>query len=313
MGRTDCQSPHEADRVLIALNPNAGRGSAAVRAGELAALLRQGGIVAEILGDLEAIGAATREWHTAGRLRALVAVGGDGTVAELLNRTGVGVPLALLPSGTENLLARYLGIERSPGKVADTILAGGRLRLDAGRANGRLFLLMASCGPDSEVVRRLHARRRGPISHLTWAGPIAATLWRYDYPEIRLQGCSGAEAAELEGGGVPHSAQWFFAFNLPCYAGGFRVAPEADGTDGLLDYCALDCRGPLDVLRYAAAARTGRHLEMAGCQSGRLARVRLESARPISYQLDGDFGGQLPLSIEVVPQRATLLVPNREP
>ena len=91
------------------------------------------------------------------------------------------------------------------------------------------------------------------------------------------------------------------------------MAPAADGSDGLLDYCTFDCCHPLAVLRYAAAARLGRHLGMRGCRQGRTARVRLDSAEPLAYQLDGDVGGRLPVTIEVVPQRATLLVPPQQP
>ena len=87
----------------------------------------------------------------------------------VVNSIPVGVPLAILPLGTENLLAKYLQIPPDPERVADLICAGRTVPLDAGRANGRIFLLMVGCGFDAEVVRRLHAAREGHISHLDYA------------------------------------------------------------------------------------------------------------------------------------------------
>ena len=108
--------------------------------------------------------ARAHHWHCHGVLRALVAAGGDGTAAELANRTTPGVPLALFPIGTENLLARYLKIDQSAETLGRIICGGMVRRLDAGSAQGRLFLLMAGCGFDAQVVQRLHQHRPAAYS-----------------------------------------------------------------------------------------------------------------------------------------------------
>ena len=128
-----------------------------------------------------------------GELRAVVAAGGDGTVAEVINRCPVGTPVAVLPMGTENLLAKYLEIGPSPAALGQIIAQGQAAWLDAGRANGRLFLLMASIGFDAEVVRQLHATRDGNIRRWSYAKPILNTIRTYSYPELRVH--SGPMAA----------------------------------------------------------------------------------------------------------------------
>ena len=115
----------------------------------------------DVLTSQETIAAHSREWLAAGTLRALVCAGGDGTVAFAANVTPLGTPLAILPLGTENLLAKYFGIRADPVVVADVIEQGWICRIDAGMAGERLFTLMAGLGFDADVVRRVHENRTG--------------------------------------------------------------------------------------------------------------------------------------------------------
>ena len=105
-------------------------------------------------------------------------------------------------------------------------------------------------------------------------------------------------------------ARWAFVFNLPCYGWGLPLTPDAVGTDGILDLCAFSGRSLLAGLRYVAGAQFGaRHRGMADCQMGRGRRFRITSEDPVAYQLDGDPGGQLPVDVEILPDRLTLVVP----
>ena len=112
------------------------------------------------------------------------------------------MPLTLLPSGNENLLARHLHLDPAPEKLAETIARGKILHLDAGRAGGRIFLLMAGCGIDAEVVRLVHQRRTGHIRSRDYLKPLWKVLRTYDYPEIRVYCDETADArAEKNGTG----------------------------------------------------------------------------------------------------------------
>src|SRR5207244_5834105 len=95
--------------------------------------------------------------------RAVVAAGGDGTVAQVINELPPGTPLAAFPAGNENLFASAYGFADDPAALARALAAGRTRALDLGRASGRgrsrLFALMLSAGLDAEVVRRLTAWR----------------------------------------------------------------------------------------------------------------------------------------------------------
>ena len=96
------------------------------------------------------------------------------------------------------------------------------------------------------------------------------------------------------------SARWLFAFNLPCYGGGLRIAPQADGSDGLLDVCTFRRGGLWHGLRYVAAVLLRQQHRLADFAVHRVARgCGSPSEAEVPYQLDGDPGGFLPVEIEV--------------
>ncbi|MCH5377522.1 MAG: hypothetical protein JJ992_26490, partial [Planctomycetes bacterium] len=108
----------------------------------------------------------------------------------------------------------------------------------------------------------------------------------------------------------PLAAKWVFVVNLPRYAGGLSIVPEADGTDGRLDVCAFREGSFLSGLMYLGAVIAGQHQGWEDCITARVRRLRIESDEPVPFQLDGDPGGYLPLDIRVLPQRLTLVLPG---
>lgn len=294
-----------AERVLIVTNPSAGSRLRTDALDGLAGAIHREGLIPEAVADLEALGPLAERYRAQRQLRAVVAAGGDGTVAEVVNRTAPDTPVTVFPLGTANLLAGYFGIRRDPNALADVLRSGRLLRLDAGRANGRLFLLMAGCGFDADVVHRMHDQRKGGhISYWSWARPIWQSIRAYRYPRLRVT-CQRAGESPVE---AAHAARWAFVVNLPVYAAGLNIAPEAVGDDGLFDVTTFS-RGSLwHGLRYVSHALVRRQHRLPDYKSARASRVRIEADEPVPYQLDGDPGGYLPLEIEMVPSRVTLLV-----
>ncbi len=91
----------ELRHVIVSVNPKAGAASADNRVAHLVQLLRQEGLDVAVLQKLDEVATAANRWFDEGRLRALIAVGGDGTAAELVNRTATGLPLTVFPVGTK--------------------------------------------------------------------------------------------------------------------------------------------------------------------------------------------------------------------
>jgi diacylglycerol kinase family enzyme len=299
----------DAQRVLLAVNPSAGARSRASVIEQLHRDLAKQGFLAEAVSDIDVLAAKAAELLAAGTLRGVVAAGGDGTIRLVADKTPPGTPLAILPLGTENLLARYLGLSADPGKLAQLIADGCQVQMDAGRAGGRLFTLMAGCGFDADVVRRLHSQRAGHIHHLSYAKPILDSIRNYEYPELRVRYApaegDGSQATELT---EQITARWVFVVNLPRYAGGLSFAPQASGSDGLLDVCTFREGSLWHGLVYLSGVMFGQHQSMEHFVRVRTRKLRIESAQPAPYQLDGDPGGELPVEIGIEPGRLTLLV-----
>ena len=146
-----------AEVVVISMNPNSGATDRRPVVEKLMTSLLEQNFEVLLLTEITAVIEVVNQ-HFGGRLRCVVAAGGDGTISLLANQLPDNTPLAILPLGTENLLAKYLGVSSDPTVLADMIVAGNCRQLDVGRANGKLFLVMASCGFDADVVHRLQSR-----------------------------------------------------------------------------------------------------------------------------------------------------------
>jgi diacylglycerol kinase family enzyme len=116
-------------------------------------------------------------------------------------------------------------------------------------------------------------------------------------------------------GDVPASGQsqpcrWIFGFNLPLYGLGLRIAPDAIATDGLLDVCLFQHGSVWSPLRYLWHVKLGGHLGLDDTALVRSRRFRIEGpvSTPVAYQIDGDYGGILPVDVEVLPGELRLLV-----
>lgn len=183
--------------MLISINPKAGRGTSDLRAGRLCDVLRQKGFAVEIHTDLARVSDRANLLFSQGELRALVGVGGDGTAAELVNRTQPGVPVTLLPAGTANLIAKNLKLPFNPDRAAKMIEFGATCSLDAGIADERLFLIVVSAGIDADIVNRVHQARMtrfkkgvkggAHISYFSYLRPILSAMFHYRFPTIRLE------------------------------------------------------------------------------------------------------------------------------
>jgi len=304
------RSEHRQNLVLISANPKAGARSGASPLNQLCHALEEQGFELIRISEIEQLAPGIAAAYQTGRLRTVIAAGGDGTVSLVTNHTPPDVPISIFPLGTENLLGKHLELTAEPLAAAHLVRHGQAIQLDAGRAGDRIFLLMVGCGFDANVIHQLHATRTGHIRHSSYFKPIWQSICSYNYPKIQIQfpdldkTVAGSPAQETQA----FSASWVFLFNAPNYAFGLPLAPDADNRDGLLDLCTFKHGSLGQGLRYLSGLLAGDCDSWKDCQRKRVRKVRLESEHPVPVQLDGDPAGFLPLDIEILPQRLTVLV-----
>lgn len=293
------EDPASARWVAIQRNPKSGSGAGRHELVELARELKHLGFRPRLFKTRERLEAWMTDAHSGRQLACIVAAGGDGTVGDVINRHP-GVRIALLPLGTENLLARFLGVPRSGKEVARMIAAGHVRVLDLCRMGERRFVLMASVGFDADVIQRLHNSRRGNISRLSYVQPILESVRKYEYPEIRLW---------VDDEKSPKMARLAVITNVPIYALGMSVARCAQGDDAMLDLRLFLRGSAFQMVRYLCNLALGTHEGLRDVESVRCRRIRIESDVPVPIQVDGDSAGWTPAEICILPGALEVMVP----
>ena len=175
--------PSERPWVVIQRNPRSGSGKARGELLNLARQLKARGLHVRMFANRPRLDEVVR--NAAKPPVAIVAAGGDGTVGDVAGRH-LDLPIAILPLGTENLLARYLKIGRDGTALANMIADGEKLRLDTAMLNEHRFQIVAGFGIDGAVTHRMDEVRTGTISHLSYIQPIVRTFRKYKYVPIRV-------------------------------------------------------------------------------------------------------------------------------
>jgi diacylglycerol kinase family enzyme len=292
--------------VLVVVNRSSGAANRKHLVDALAHRIQEAGWDCRIVAPLGQLAAVLGSVPSSA-LRGVVAAGGDGTVNAVAERLPEGVPLLVFPMGTENLLATSLGLRACPKLLVDTLQRGRAKQLDVGIANGRPFLIVASAGFDADVVRRIHLARKGNVWKLQYVAALFASLWSYRFPPLRLRW--GALS-------LPHetheaTAAWFFSFLIPRYAMGLPFLEKAPEQDGRIDGCYFPRGGILRGLGYFLSLLLRQHHRWTGFQQFRASWIEIESDQPVSYQIDGEYAGELPLRLEIASRTVTVLVPSR--
>jgi diacylglycerol kinase family enzyme len=237
----------------------------------------------------------------------VVAVGGDGTVrgcAEGLARTGV--PLAIVPHGTANLLARTLRVPGHPKAALGVALAvtpgtGGVDRtIDLAVADEVPFTAMAGMGLDAAVVAGTRLKHQfGWLAYaVSGAAHLALPPARFS---IRLD--SGAP--------VERAARSVVVGNSGLLPGGFSLLPDARPDDGLLDVGVLAPHGPFGWPRLATRVLARSHHEDRMLERFQARKVEISATTSLPREVDGELvAASRSLTVTVVPSALTVRMPR---
>jgi diacylglycerol kinase (ATP) len=282
--------------VAVLVSPAAGRGRGTALAADVLRVFRQAGFTPEVLPALTGPDAEqqARKAVAAGT-RAVVAVGGDGTVhAALQAVAGTSTPLAMIPAGTGNDLVRALGGPADPiaaARAAAEDLAAGTIRtVDAGRTGDRWWATVLCCGFDSAVSDRANRMRR-PRGRRRYDVAVLAELARLRPRELTLV---------LDGVSQTVPVTMVAVGNTAWYGGGMKICPGADPADGLFDVTVVGATTRLELVRTKPRLMSGTHVDHPSVSVFRAARVELSSPGVTTYA-DGEPVAALPAVAECVP------------
>ncbi|MFO7779077.1 MAG: YegS/Rv2252/BmrU family lipid kinase [Nitriliruptoraceae bacterium] len=294
---------------LIIANPSAGRADGSVLQRLLSAL-RTDGVHPEV-----AMTAARGHASTLARAAAeegrrfVIAVGGDGTVHEVVNGLvdadtgrvrGDDPVLGVVGGGSGCDLLRTFGLDRPPEVLARHLATADTTRIDLGRvryhrSDGtpqvRVFANIAEVGYGG-TVSRLANRLPRRLGHARYVTAIVGAV-----PHFRRM----ATTVEVAGGTTSEPVCNVIVANGQFFGGGLRVAPRALPTDGALNVQSWGGH-PVDVIRAQPQLRTGAHLARADVREWSSPSVTVTNAEPRDVEADGEHLGVSPASFDVLQQ-----------
>ncbi len=243
----------------------------------------------------------------------VIAAGGDGTFNEVINGLLSAnnsladkeiPPLAFIPLGTTNVLAKELNIPENIEGAVDLALTGAPKKISLGRIVitrhsspiTRYFCLMAGIGFDGETVFGV----KNGIKKISGKGAYIlsgiSTLMKYNPPLIEIKTPAGIFTGYTAVVG-----------KAKCYGGNFHVTPEASLTEPILDLCLFQGKTRKDLLRFISGVIRKRHLHFKDVFYGKFSELEITSNEEVHIQIDGDYFGTLPAKIDVVKDAVSLV------
>ena len=229
----------------------------------------------------------------------VVAVGGDGTVNEVVNGlSGSDVPLGILPLGTANDFARQIGIPLDTDAAMDVILARDPVLVDTAELNGRRFLNVSTGGVGAEATAETPAEAKEALGMLAYAITGVKKL-------VEL----APQRAYFAGPGFEYRGDFlvFAVGNGRETGGGTALTPRASLTDGLLDLCIVEGMPRADFARLVLKLKRGDHLGEEGVRYVQLPEIHVEAQESISVNVDGESSDGFRLLYRVRPRDLRLL------
>jgi diacylglycerol kinase family enzyme len=246
----------------------------------------------------------------------VIVCGGDGTTNEVVNGlAGSHVPMALLPAGTANILAKELRIPWDiphaarliPGGVVRRIALGiaipadGRHSAEISR-EGRYFICTAGAGADGAVVNALDLKLKENAGILAYWAEGMRQLIRYPFPEFRVRSA-----------GEQRQATTIIVGRTANYGGPFKITTGASLFEDSFEILVVSSKSRMRYLQCLPALWLGKIRSLEGIHAWKAMEVSCEpvEGQGVHAQVDGEPIGPLPREFRIVPDALSLVTPAR--
>jgi diacylglycerol kinase (ATP) len=225
-------------------------------------------------------------------------IGGDGTINYFINHyPGLQLPLSVFAGGTGNDFHWMLYGDVTTEKQVELVLDASPQFVDGGVCNGRLFLNGVGIGFDGAIVKDLLGKKKlaGKASYLL---SIMKHIIGYHEKPCKF---------EMEGEIISKDCFMISAANAERYGGGFKVAPKASLTDGLLDLAIVGKISPMKRMKYLPVIEKGEHLDQDFLEYRHVKQVTISSPVKLHAHVDGEYIQENLFDIEILPKRFSFL------
>ncbi|WP_313758415.1 YegS/Rv2252/BmrU family lipid kinase [Tissierella sp.] len=292
-------------KVKVIYNPSSGRQSTERRVDRLCKLLLDDGylvnkFITRQKNDAmnETIKTCNEDWDI------IIVSGGDGTVNEVAKgivKSERKVPVAILSSGTVNDFANYMKIPKNITGFYNMIQRGNFIDVDLGKVNDEYFVNVAAGGILSNVGYQVLPETKMVLGRMAYyiEGLKEITLQNFEPIELNI---------ESEEYFLDEEVLLFIISNSSSIGGFKKLAPKADVEDGLLDIVIIKKSGVQDLANIFINIFSGDHINHQNVLYFKSKHVRLSTKQNVPIDIDGEYGGKLPASFEVVPKAFRIIV-----
>lgn len=235
----------------------------------------------------------------------ILAVGGDGTVNEILNAIAYkDITLGIIPTGTGNLLATALGIPIAPEKATEIALKGKPKKIDLGKMNDKYFSIIAGCGFDASIMKNIKKSDKKLLGFLAYfiEGIKQAILPKRAVFRLKIDGKSYRKRALTV----------LFINSGNIFGNLITIVPDASITDGLIDVCIFKPRNTAEFFPVIWKILSKQeYVDSPEIFHQKASKITLNCRPKLPVQADGDFIGLPPLTIESCPEALNVMTPEK--
>lgn len=286
-------------KVKIIYNPSSGRQVIQRRIDEICKILLDNGYIVGKFATKEkndamqeAIRCCKEDWDI------IVACGGDGTVNEVATGIIIGgrkIPVAILAAGTVNDFANYMGLPKGSKEFCDMIMDENTIDVDLGKWEDKYFVNVAAGGFLTNVAHQVPTESKNALGRMAYYLEGLKEIPKQMFNGINVKISSEEYTSEEE--------IFLFLVSNSSSIGGFKMlAPKAQVGDGLLDCIIIRKSEIQDIVSIFINILTGEHVNHPNVEYFKTRKITIESNEKVQVDIDGEYGGTLPATFEVVPR-----------
>ncbi|BAH08220.1 YegS/Rv2252/BmrU family lipid kinase [Clostridium kluyveri] len=224
----------------------------------------------------------------------ILVAGGDGTVDTAVNhmkRLNINIPIAILPVGTANDFAKFIGMSENIEEACEQIVNSIPKKLDLGKVNDKYFINVASTGLFTDVSQKTDVNLKNTIGKLAYYVKGLEQLTNLRKLKVRVK----SENAVFDG-----NMYLMLIFNGQT-AGNLKFAYKAEIDDGLLDIIIIKAGMIKDTIALFIKMLRGDHLEnTSGLLYFKSNKIEIYCDEGIVTDIDGERGPDFPLMVECI-------------
>lgn len=294
-------------KVKVICNPSSGRQNTQRKVDQLCSMLiNEGYIVGKYNTSAkddamhETIKTCKEEWDL------IIASGGDGTINEIVKgiiKGGRKIPVAILSSGTVNDFANYMRIPRDVEEFFQMIKKERTIDVDLGKVNDEYFINVAASGLLTDIGYKVPSEIKAIFGKMAYYIEGLKEIPRSKIQPIQLS----FKSEEFSG---QESVLLYLISNTASIGGFKRIAPDADVQDGYLDVVIIKKSEVQDLAQIFINIFRGEHINHPNVIYFKTKKITVESEEEdITIDIDGEYGGKLPATYEVIPSAFRIILP----